>query len=254
VDISELSAPDVQLIFMDCVKGLGKRSRQLMTTTVESLIRYLRSVGHVSSTCVPFIPRLKSYAMASLPSVIAEADVERTIAGIDTSDPLGRRNYALLVLVATYGLRSSEVVGLRLEDLDWRQEVLAVCQTKTRRELKLPMTSRVRDALIDYLCHGRPETTDRYVFQKVHAPRGPITRVILYCVVRSALLTAGIKAPQYGSNILRHSRATSLIRDGHSLKVVGDLFGHRVPEATLIYLKHAIEDLREVALELPEVR
>lgn len=248
----ELSAQSIQTVVVDLAGGLGRRCRQIMTTTVESFLRYLRGTGIVPRSCLPFLPRLKTYAMASLPSCIEADDIERAVQQVDRSSPLGRRNYALLVLVATYGLRAGEVIGLRLEQLRWRRGVIVVRQTKTRRDLELPMVPRVQEALIEYLRNGRPATEDRHVFQKVHAPRGPITRAILYGVLRKALIQAGVKAPQYGPNILRHSRATTLIRLGHPLKVAGDLLGHRVPEATLIYCKLAIEDLREVALDLPE--
>lgn len=250
---SKLTCAAVQAVVVDIAGPLGRRCRQILTTTVESFLRHLRGAGVIPNSCLPFLPRLKSHAMASLPSCIEPKDIERTLQQVDRSSPLGRRNYALLVLVATYGLRAGEVVGLRLEQLHWRRKAIVVRQTKTRRGLELPMVLRVQEALVDYLRQGRPATKDRHVFQKVHAPRGPISRGILYDVVRKALIRAGVKAPQYGPHILRHSKATSLIRCGHSLKVAGDLLGHRVPEATLIYCKLAIEDLREVALDLPEV-
>jgi site-specific recombinase XerD len=254
VEISAaLSPTDVQAVVVDIAGRLGRRGRQILTTTVESFLRHLRGTGVIPKSCLPFLPRLKTHALASLPSCIEAEDIERTLQQVDRSSALGRRNYALLVLVATYGLRAGEVIGLRLERLHWRRGAIVVRQTKTRRDLELPMVPRVQEALVDYLRHGRPATEDRHVFQKVHAPRGPISRAILYDVVRKALLRAGVVAPQYGPHILRHSKATFLIRSGHPLKVAGDLLGHRVPEATLIYCKLAIEDLREVALELPEV-
>ena len=172
---------------------------------------------------------------------------------IDRSSPQGRRDYALCQLFATYGLRSSEAVGLQLDDIDWRGGSFRVRQLKTGRVLRLPLVQPVLDALVSYLRDGRPRDADRHVFQKIHAPRGPISRAIAYDVVRKALLKAGIKAAEYGPHLLRHARATSLVRQGHSLKTIGDLLGHRVPNATLIYCKLAVEDLRQVALDLPEV-
>lgn len=250
---TSLSAEEIQTVVVDLARTLGRRCRQILSSTVESFLRYLRATGTISSSCLPFLPRLKTHAMASLPSCIEADDIERALQRVDRSTPLGRRNYALLLLVATYGLRASEVIGLRLQQLHWRRGVIVVRQTKTRRDLELPMVAAVQEALIDYLRRGRPVTEDPHVFQKVHAPRGPINRRLLYHVVCEALLRAGIRAPQYGPQILRHSRATSLIRSGHSLKVIGDLLGHRDPESTLIYCKLATEDLREVALDLPEV-
>lgn len=176
VRIVELSPTDVQTTVRKLAEQLGRRTRQIMTTTVESLLRYLRSAGHIPSSCVPFLPRLRTYSLAPLPSAIGSADIQRAVRQMNRATPLGRRDHAMLLLVATYGLRAGEVVGLRLDDLDWRRGSLLIRQTKTRRQLELPMMPEVRDALVEYLRGGRPRAEGRHLFQKVHAPRGPITR------------------------------------------------------------------------------
>ncbi|MEW6753163.1 MAG: site-specific integrase [Candidatus Latescibacterota bacterium] len=233
--------------------GSGPRQAQIITSNVEAFVRHLRMTGQVPPTCRPFLPHRRRYALAPLPPALPWSEVQRALATIDRRSPQGRRDYALCQLLATYGLRRSEVVGLQLDDIDWRGGVLRIRQRKTRRELQLPLVQPVVDALVSYLRDGRSPDADRHVFQKIHAPRGPISTAIVYGVVRTMLRRAGIQAPQYGPHLLRHARATALVRQGHSLKVVGDLLGHRVPEATLIYCKLAVEDLRQVALELPEV-
>lgn len=250
--LEQLGVGDVEAVVVTIASGLARRSRQIMTTTIESLMRHLRSTGQIPRDCVPFLPRMKTYALSSLPSVIAWSDVKRAIAGIDRGDVLGRRDHAMVLLVATYGLRAAEVVGLRLDDIDWRRGVLHVRQSKTRRRLELPLVAAVREALIAYL-RDRGATGERHVFLKVHAPHGRISRPILYTVVRKTLKKAGIEAVHFGPHALRHARASSLIRDGKSLKTIGDLLGHRVPEATLMYCKIAVEDLRTAALEVPWV-
>lgn len=251
VALAALGVADVEAVVVTLAERRDRRSRQIMTTTIESLLRYLRSAGHVPRTCLPFLPRMKTYALSALPSAIAWMDVERAVAGMVRTGGLGLRNYAMVVLVATYGLRAAEVIALRLDDLDWRQGMLHVRQSKTRRTLDLPLVPAVRDALVAYLRDGRAHTDDRHVFLKVHAPRGPVSRAILYDVVRTVLQTAGVAAAHFGPHALRHARATSLLRSGHSLKTIGDLLGHRVPEATLMYCKVAVEELRSVALEVP---
>jgi len=251
-ELAALTCADAEAIVVAVGEDLGHRSRQIMTTTVESFLRFLRSCGRIPRTCVPFLPRKKSYALSSLPSAIPWSDVERALVGIDRSTAMGKRDAALVTLVATYGLRAAEVVELRLDDLDWRGGVIHVRQTKTRRVLDLPLLPPVRDALVAYIRNARPKSTERRIFIKCHAPRGPISRAVLYSVVRRTLKAVGIKAAHYGPHALRHARATSLIRAGRPLKVIGDLLGHRVPEATMIYCKVAVEDLRAVALELPE--
>ncbi|HJW76853.1 MAG TPA: site-specific integrase [Thermoleophilia bacterium] len=253
VDLTALGVTDVETTTVALAEGLGRRSRQIMTTSISALVGYLRGTGQIPHSCVPFLPRMRTYALSSLPSTIAWSDVEHAMAGIERTSPLGRRDYAMVLLVASYGLRAAEVVDLRLDDIDWRQGVVHVRQSKTRRTLNLPLLPAARDAIVAYLRDGRGTTEDRRVFLKVHAPRGPISRAVLYEVVRKTLRRAGIKAAHFGPHALRHARATSLIRSGESLKAIGDLLGHRVPEATLIYCKVAVEDLRTVALELPGV-
>lgn len=233
--------------------GSGARRAQMISQIIDAFVGHLRASGHVPAACRPFLPRRRRYRLAALPAALEWKQVEKALASIDRTSAQGRRDYAIFATCATYGLRASEIVGLRLDDIDWRGGVLRVRQFKTRRELQLPLVQPVVDALVAYLRDGRPKDADRHVFQKIHAPRGPMTRAATYAVVRKALIRAGIEAPQYGPHLLRHARATSLVRQGKPLKVVGDLLGHRVPEATVIYCKLAVEDLREVALELPEV-
>jgi site-specific recombinase XerD len=126
-----------------------------------------------------------------------------------------------------------------------------VRQQKVRRELALPLLEPVASAIIAYLRDGRPETDDRRLFRKCHAPAGPLSRGAIYVLVRKAITAAGIHARHRGPHVFRHARATSLLRRGASLKTIGDLLGHRVPAATGIYCKLAVDDLRTVALEIP---
>lgn len=253
VSLARVGSDEIEKAFISLSEGLGRRTHQIMTSALEAFLRYLRSAGIVPMPCRPFLPRLRTYALAALPHTIPWDDVERTLESIDRDTHMGKRDYAVVMLLAIYGLRASEVAGLCLDDLDWRSKVLRVSQNKTRRAIKLPIIPRVAEALIDYLRNGRPTIQAREVFIKCHAPIKPITRQVVYTIVRKSLLCAGVDTKHYGPHMLRHSRATSLIRQGYSLKVVGDLLGHRVPEATLVYCKLAIDDLRDVALEVPEV-
>jgi len=251
---AELSARSVQAAVTDLAKPLGYRTQRALVSAVRSFLGFLRDIGVVPRTCWPFLPQLPSYTLASLPSPAEPDDIERALRQVDRSTPLGRRNYAMLILLATYGLRSGEVARFRLEQIDWRQSTLVVWQSKTRRDLALPLLSHVREALVDYLRNGRPETQDRHVFQKVLPPLGPVTRAVIYQAVRRVFRRAGVEASHCCPRALRHSVATAVVRSGQPLKVAGDLLGHRFPDSTLTYCKLAVEDLRDVALEIPEVR
>jgi integrase len=145
---------------------------------------------------------------------------------VDRRTTLGKRDYALLLLLVTYGLRACEVAGLRLDDIDWRRERLLVSERKAGHYTAYPLSSVVGEAIIDYLKHGRPETSERHNY----------------------LHKAGIKVSKPGSHTLRHTCVQRLVDAEFSFKTIGDYVGHSSPSSTQVYTKFAVEDLREVAL------
>lgn len=252
VTMEALTAAEVESAVVELSVNLGTRSHQILVSAIESFLRFERTTGRIPTTCTPFLPRRRRYALATLPAALSEAEVGRALAIADPGSAMGRRDYAILQLLATYGLRASEIAELRLEDIQWRLGTLRVRQGKVRRDLVLPLVEPVTSAIIAYLRDGRPATGARHLFRKCTAPDGPLSRTVVYGIVRKALVSAGIRAKHWGPHMFRHARATSLLRRGVPLKVIGDLLGHRVPEATSLYCKLAVEDLREAALEIPE--
>ena len=252
--LSKLTGSNVEHFVAEESNRLKPCACSIMRVTIQAFVNYLKSAGYIPLSCNSFLPKRKRYSLDSLPSAIAWSDIERVLDLVDKTTAMGRRDYAILVLLATYGLRASEVVGLRLEDFDWRQDILSVRQKKSNRTLKLPLVSEVATAIIDYIRNGRPKTTIRHIFITCQAPIKLATRGILYHIVSKALIRAEIKTDHYGPHCLRNTRATSLLRKGNSLKVIGDILGHRHPDSTFLYCKLALEDLRDVALEIPEVQ
>jgi site-specific recombinase XerD len=154
-------------------------------------------------------------------------------------------------LIANYGLRASEVVGLRLDDIHWRTGCLSVCQRKSAAPLSLPLTDAVGDSLVSYLRRGRPPSCYREVFLRHRAPAGILKPTAVTEAFQAWSRRSGLAIPFQGCHCLRHSYAVHLLRQGTSLKTIGDLLGHRSTESTCVYLRLAVEDLREVALDLP---
>jgi integrase/recombinase XerD len=168
---------------------------------------------------------------------------------------MGLRDYAILQLLSTYGLRAGEITHLRLDDIDWRAETLRIRHSKTGARSLLPLMEPVGEALIDYLREGRPKTDDREIFIRSRAPYRRMGRI--YSEVLRRMEAAGVRpSGKRGPHIFRHARAVSLLRASVPRKVIGDVLGHRSTEATIPYLKLATEDLRAIALEIPgqEVR
>jgi len=148
----------------------------------------------------------------------------------------------------TYGLRAREVAALMLDDIDWRRDRLAIPCRKAGHSTAFPLSAVVGEALVDYLRHGRPPSTDRHVFFRAVAPVRPISRVAVSACAKHYLVKAGIQVPRPGSHTLRHTCVQRLVDDGFGFKAIGDFVGHRSPASTAIYAKVAIEPLRQVAL------
>ncbi|MFC2173080.1 site-specific integrase [Acidobacteriota bacterium] len=168
---------------------------------------------------------------------------------------MGKRDYALLLLLVTYGLRISDARGLCLDDIDWRHDRLSICQRKTGEPLLLPLTPEIGQALITYLREARPSTPHRQVFLTVRVPHRPFSsnRAPVW-IVRKYIDRANVSGIHRGPHVLRHSMASRLLQAGHPIKFIADLLGHRSIESTFIYTKVDVDHLREVALDLPEVQ
>jgi site-specific recombinase XerD len=181
------------------------------------------------------------------------AHFEQLIASLDSSSPRGLRDRAMILCMARLGLRSGEVVGLRLEDLDWRNGSVRVRARKTGHGALLPLPVEVGVALADYLQRARPDTLARQVFV-LHRQRvgAPISASIVVRAVDNALRRAGMAAPVRGGNLLRHSLATELLGHGAGLREIADLFGHSSLATTRIYAAVDVAALREVALPWPQ--
>ena len=164
---------------------------------------------------------------------------------------MGLRDYAIFFLIATYGLRACDILALTLDDLRWRQGELRVAQRKTGHPLVLPLTDAAGEAVLHYLRAGRPQIASRQLFLRVRAPMGPLKSTAINDAFEACYKRSGLTLPTTGVHGLRHSYALHLLRQGTSLKTIGDLLGHRSPESTCVYLRLDVEDLRQVALELP---
>jgi site-specific recombinase XerD len=158
----------------------------------------------------------------------------------------------MLLLIATYGLRSSEIVALTLDDFAWDRDELRVPRRKVDGVLTLPLTDEAGTAVLDYVRQGRPTLATRVLFLRVRPPAGLLKPTAVAEVFQTRARHSGLTIPFQGPHCLRHSLAVQLLREGVSLKAIGDVLGHRSLESTCLYLRLATEDLREVALDLPD--
>jgi site-specific recombinase XerD len=222
-----------------------------MVTALRSFLRFLYQRGDITSDLASALPSVANWRLSHLPKSLLPEQVERLLASCDRQTAIGRRDFAILLLLARLGLRAGEVVALTLEDLDWEAGAFTVHGKGNRRE-QLPLPEDAGDALVDYLRHGRPPCTSRRVFIRGRAPHQGFSSSVAVCdVVRRALVRAGLNPPFKGAHLLRHSLATSMLRGGASLGEIGDILRHCRPETTQIYAKVDLDALRALTPPWP---
>ena len=203
------------------------------------------------------VPPPRQFKQRGLRDALTEREVTRLLNGVDRSSPIGRRDYAVLLLAARYGLRPCDLRQLRLDAVDWREHVLSLTQAKTGRILTLPLLPDVADALISYLRHGRPATASRYVFVRHKAPFEPFVAANnLATIMRQALQRVGLhqREGRRGLYLLRYTLACRMLASGSPLKRIGDVLGHASTDATMEYASVDLTALRRVAITEEEVR
>ncbi len=251
-ELVALSADDLLAFSRQRGAGLGRTAWNHLATALSGFYRWLDLCGHGGAQLVGAVPLRRRYRLADVPCALSWEQVRRLLGAVDLREPNGRRNYAMLLLIASYGLRGCEVRALRLNDIDWAHDEIVIFAPKTGRRRALPLTRPAGEAVPDYLLAERPPSRHREVFLSSRPPHGPLRSKINPWLGRQ-LDKAGIVTAHRGAHVLRHSLAVHLLRSGETLKGIGDLLGHRRPDTTFIYTKLAVEDLRHVALDPAEV-
>lgn len=223
-------------------------------TELRCFLRFLYATGRIPCDLAASVVSPTVYAFENIPSALRPEEVVAILkAAHKDHSPRGRRDYAILMLLATYGLRAGEVTSLRLANIDWRNERLRIRHSKTGGHLELPLFPWVGNAILDYLQKGRPKTEAREVFIRTCAPYRRLRNgSVLHRILHKRLVAAGV-SPQgkRGPHAFRHAIAVSMLRAAVPAKEIGDVLGHRSAASTTPYLKLATEDLRCVALEIP---
>lgn len=251
VRVKQLKAADVTRFVLRYAHTMSPGRAKLLVTTMRSFLRFLFLRGETAMDLTPSAPTVADWRLTKVPKFIPAQDVQRLLHACDRRSATGRRDYAVLLLLARLGLRASEVVQMTLDDIEWEAGELVV-RGKGRRHARLPIPTDVGDALVDYLRRDRPQDTSRRVFICAMAPRrgfagpGAISTIVMRAIDR-----AGLRTPTKGAHLLRHSLATDLLRRGASLDEIGDLLRHRSPDTTVLYAKVDIGSLREVAQPWP---
>lgn len=255
-DLRQLTALHLR-DFVASLQGFRRSTIVWYATALRGFLAYLRLKGLLESDLAWAIEIPRMYSMSQPPQVLADETIERLLAAVDRSNRLGKRDFAMLLLAARYGLRPSDIRGLRFGNVHWREQRIVLVQSKTQRALELPLLADVDHALVSYLREGRPSCPAQEIFVRHMAPFVPFARRNnLWPVMRRALRAAEIKLPpgERGLRLLRHSAATRLLRSGVDFKTISDILGHGSVDTTRIYAQVDLVGLRSVALSEAEVR
>jgi site-specific recombinase XerD len=252
IELRKRSLSDVSVFDVDAfLKLQGNGWCRVSSASCAKALRVFFRHAEQADWCRPGIAQAiespRVFAHETLPVGPDWAGVQRLIADTSGRDPRAVRDHAILLLLAVYGLRSSEVTHLRLEDLDWNVHQIHVYRSKQRRIQHYPLVPSLGVALKHYLEQGRPGSNRREVFLTLRAPYRPLSLGAMYHLVSNRLWRLKIPSRHYGPHALRHACAARLVAEGCSLKQVGDHLGHRSAFATRIYAKVDLAGLREVA-------
>lgn len=245
--LSGLSPVVLSSFITDTSHGLSKKSIGDRCGILRVFLRYLHREGYLAHDLSGAVEGPQVYRLSTIPRSITWDDVRRMLDGVDRRTVAGRRDYAILLLLVSYGLRAREVAALTLDNLDWGNERLRIPERKAGHSTAYPLSPVVGEAILAYLRSGRPTTTDRHLFFRVVAPLTPITFNVVGCQAAHYLRKAGVQVPRPGSHTLRHTCVQRLVDGGFSLKTIGDYVGHRQPSSTQIYSKVSLAALRAVA-------
>ena len=230
---------------------MSRASLQNALSGLRGFLRFLALDGRAPNGLTSQIDTPRLYRLEQLPRAIPWITVRALLRSIDRTSAMGLRDYAIFLLIATYGLRVSEVVAITLDDIRWRQGRLQIRQSKTSSLLELPLTNEVSFAITKHLKRTPPPSPHRRIFLRMRAPIGALKRTAIGRAFHSVVRKSGLSISCQGPHCLRHSLAVHLLQNGIPLKTIGDILGHRSATSTATYLRLATEDLREVPLPIP---
>ncbi|MCP4235979.1 MAG: tyrosine-type recombinase/integrase, partial [Aestuariibacter sp.] len=252
--LANLSPGEVQTFFLEYAKSHGKASRRSMQATLRTFFRFCYAKGYVGRDLSASVPTLRTYKLDTLPRSLAGYEIRKILSRIDRETDTGRRDYAIIQLLYTYGIRGGQLRALRLDDIDWKQNQIHFSAMKHGKEIYQPLTNDVGESLLGYLRHSRPSTSYKELFLTLRAPYRPLKySTTVSEIIANRMKSAGLETARCGSHAFRHSFATRMLAGGHPLKSIADMLGHRCIQTTALYTKVDFQTLNRVPRDWPEV-
>jgi site-specific recombinase XerD len=254
VPLRTLQAKDIEVFVIAVGKRLCRGSLQHEIAALRGLLRFLALDGRIPPGLDKQIDTPRLYRLEQLPRALPWPTVIELLKSLNLTSDIALRDYAMFLLIATYGLRASEVVELTLDDVAWRKGILRIHQRKTGSPLELPLTNEVATALTKHLKRSAPPPPYRRIFLRKRAPIGVLKPTAVTEAFQALVRHSNLDIPFQGPHCLRHSLAVHLLKNGTPLKTIGYILGHRTAESTSMYLRLATGDLRGVSLPVPGKR
>jgi Site-specific recombinase XerD len=226
-----------------------------IVSALRVLFRFWKQEHAVDGRFDDLFDTYKIHKRERIPSFYTTAEVRLVEESISRSSAVGKRNYAMVLLASRLGLRASDIAGLEFSNIDWDESMITLIMKKTKKQITLPLLADVGNAIIDYLRHGRPQSTLQKVFLSSRAPYVAATKEMVCSAIDKVILESGIdtQGKHHGPHALRHSLASAMLDKGTQIPVISESLGHRSTETTLTYLKIDIKSLLKCALPVPPV-
>ncbi len=251
--LSQLTSSHVETFFLAHAQSMGKSSRRSLQATLRTFFRFCLQKGYIRCPLDKAVPTIRTYKLATVPRTLSDEQAQQVLQSIDTNTSVGKRDYAILLLLYTFGVRGGQVRALRLEDIRWAEEKILFKALKNGKESLLPLTAWVGNSLFDYIKSARPSASYPQVFLTARAPHQPLYHASAISeIVQRNISHLNIKLPSKGAHLFRHCFASRMIQQGHSLKAIADILGHRHLATTFIYTKVDFNALKQVALPWPQ--
>ena len=250
-DFHRIAASDIADFIRCQADRITTKRAATVVTALRSFLRHLLHRGAITTNLAACVPTIATWKLSTVPKFLPADQIQQVLDACDRDTAVGKRNYAILLLLARLGLRAGEVVALTLDDIDWAAGLITV-RGKGKRVAQMPVPVDVGAATADYLRHARPACASRRVFIRAKAPLTGFANSIAICsLVDRALKKARVESVCRGAHLFRHSLATQMLRQGASLPEIGDVLRHRRPDTTAIYAKVDLVSLRSIALAWP---
>lgn len=250
--LQRLTPEDVEQFFLSYCQNMGRAGRRSMQSALRTFFRFCLHQDYTQRQLDRAVPTLRTYKLATVPRGLTDGQARKVLDGISRSGNAGQRDYAICQLLYTYGVRGGQVRALRLEDIDWINDRILFKALKHGEDSLLPLTIEVGQSLLGYLQNARPPCQYQEVFLTARAPYQPLQNSsTLAAIVDRHIRAAGIDSHAKGAHVFRHGFATRMLQEGHSLKKVADVLGHRHLATTFIYTKVDFNTLKQVGLAWP---